>query len=204
MIDGFDYLPYMRPHDDFYPWVAAQKLSEVRSAGAMQMQWLGSDLLTPATFNSNPGLATGISGDYYIDVKAGSYVWGVAAISNFLGQSHNFTNAGNIDPLEVEIIDAQTNESWWQSSRDGGDLGEVLYNELITWSQAVAGSFSEGVAWPIGFFIMQNKRLVLGDGQLIVRLTNNRFDDFGFSGGALLPQVCLFVSVPITGVRNGL
>jgi hypothetical protein len=211
MIDGFDYLPYIRPYPDDWMYMALQELREIRQIGGYRFRMHTTELLTgpvmPNAVNSlaNTAIFPGQSRDFYIDVRAGSICWGIGVYSELLTANEDWVSGANYEQNgEIEIIDAQTNEPWWRSSQEAGALQNQPFSDRMGFVGTVAqGPTYEPYQMDPGFYPIIGGRQLLGDGQVMVRITNNAFPPdpvTADTGRAFRAQVALYCFEPQPGL----
>lgn len=182
MADGFDYLPQIRPHPDNWQFMCLQELRELRAAGGFRERTHTTRLETgPGTgggggaFNlQNSGEPSRDADDHYLRVKPGSFVWGVSVYMSLSVGNKDWLAISGAPWLEVELIDGQTNESWWRGSLDAGMLATQPCDD-IQWfiARNPAVQLRQFQPMPGLFFWILGGREVLGDGLVMARLTGN-------------------------------
>ena len=206
MADGFDYLPYIRPLPDDWLFMALQEFRDLREAGGYRFRYHVTKLTTGPGIDAGniQGLIDSDANAYYSDqvlqCKPGTLVYAVL-IYQLLSTNKDWINQHQTPALELELIDAQTNETWWRSSQNAGDLAYQPQTDAIWFQNVVAaGNVSDRQQMGQSLWFILGGREVMGDGEVMVRMTDNK-TPFSVNGNvAFLPspwQVSLMCAEPL-------
>ena len=195
----FDYFAWRRPFPDRWPYIAANQMSELLAAGGYRMKWIG----TP--YNAALGGNGAASVDYYLNVIPGSYVWAVGVWDNpnFAFTTVSVPNVPvGVNADEIEIIDTSTREAWFESSQDSSNLGAWNFSDNLTvYDSGLAANITEQMGFYYNMWMLQQPRLILGNGVQRVRVVQNSSQ----SNNAQNCWIVLYVCEPISGgVLSGL
>lgn len=181
MADGFDYLPNVRPHTDDWLWLVIQEMRELRAAGGYRHRVHATRLETGPGIGSgfgadtlaNLGETQRFASDHHLRLKPGSIVWGVAAYRSLATNMDDWLNQQVWPWLEVELIDGQTNESWWRTSLNAGAIPTEPYDDPLWYNPRNNFQQRDTYEMQAGLLYIPGGHEVLGDGLVMARFTMN-------------------------------
>lgn len=193
MIDGFDYLPFVRPYPHRWHYMAKRMLRPVRSAGGFRPRIWATEPMIGAATTPNAPLVPRSFRDFYLPVVPGSEIYmigvtgaGTLAAAYFARQS-----------IEFEIIDACTKEAWFRTSEDSTNLAGGVSQEAVTTAITAVANFVENE--PMGFtkYFLCDKRVIVGTGIQVVRIVNGKSTQ-----ATIQAQLAMFCMEPLKEGRD--
>lgn len=170
--------PWLRPYADRYHYLVLNQIEDLVRAGGYRQKFCG----TVPTDSGGGGFegSTGVyTREYYMNVKAGSYVYAVSVLGAIDRQWFPAGGAGSPGAavgdctVEVELIDSNTKEAWWRSSADLGSLGFWAFNDTMSIEDGNGVALVDAAGMMFNMWMQADRRLILGDGPQLCRFTQN-------------------------------